>query len=120
MQNAIKELINSITENRQEKNAKLYPAFKDKRYTPCQITKKNIQQFTPRDHNLKISAIDGGNIEIIKSPDTSLHLVRLYFNIFKNNIRQTPKTIPQRIDFYALAQSFQKDTDIYYKTKLIP
>ncbi len=120
MQNAIKELINSITKDRQEKKGSIYPAFKDKRYTPCRITTENIRQFTPCDHSQKISAIDGGNIEIIKSPDTSLHLVRLYFNIFKNNIRQTPKTIPQRIDFYALAQSFQKDTDIYYKTKLIP
>lgn len=120
MQNAIKHLIDSLSNDNSEKSAQIYPAFKDKRYTPHLLTEKNIQKYTPKDNNLKVSAIDGGNIEIIKSPDTSIHLVRIYFNIFKNNKRITPETIPQTLEFYALCQSYESNSEIYYKTKLIP
>lgn len=120
MQDAVKQIIDSLTEKRNKKETEIYPAFKDKRYTPYTLKKENTHGFKPIDHNLKVSSIDGGNIEILKTPDTSIQLVRIYFNIFQNNKRMTPKTIPQKIDFYALAQSYQNNKDIFYKTRLIP
>ncbi|MFH1432463.1 MAG: DNA double-strand break repair nuclease NurA [archaeon] len=120
MQKAIRQIIDSISLNTNKKESDIYPSFKDKRYAPCILSKENVHRFSAKDHNLKVSAIDGGNIEIMKTADLSLHLVRIYFNIFKNNKRLTPKTIPQKIDFYALAQSYQKDREIYYQTRLIP
>lgn len=120
MQKAINFLMDSLAAGEQKEDRDIYPAFRDKRYKPFALKKDNIHELFSKDHDKKVTAVDGGNIEIIKSPDTSIHLVRLYFNIFRNKKRTQPKTMPTKIDFYALARSFRKNTEIYYRTKLIP
>ena len=61
----------------------------------------------------KIAFIDGGNLEIIKSPSLSLFFNRIYYTIYQNNKRIKKKTY----EFYTLITTINKKDRIYYKTE---
>lgn len=92
------------------------PQFSDDRYEPKPLQKENFNQLTlPEEDGRKISFIDGGNIELCSSPAFSIHLVRLYFNIFEDNERINPDKLPQKIDFYTLAKTSAEGREMRYE-----
>jgi len=96
------------------------PRFSDERYKPYPLSDKNIKEINQVDSGRKIAFVDGGNINLISSPSFSVHLVRIYFNIFENNCRVNPVKIPSRIDFYTLAQSKIEKNEIHFEGKIFP
>lgn len=96
------------------------PQFSDKRYTPHPLTEKNVKNYARSDADVKLCFIDGGNIELISSPSFYLGLVRIYFNIFRNNKIVTPKKLSQKYEFYVMGKAIGKENDIDFNFKLFP
>lgn len=64
------------------------PYFKkDRYYDPVPLSKENFHGLEPKKDDKTICFIDGGNNKIFESPTDSIHLVRIYFNLFKGGKR---------------------------------
>ncbi|KYC51528.1 MAG: hypothetical protein AMQ74_01116 [Candidatus Methanofastidiosum methylothiophilum] len=96
------------------------PHFSDKRYDPYPLSEKNVNKFSLFDNNSKVCFIDGGNIELFSSPTFYLGLVRIYFNLFRNNKILAPRKIPQKYEFYVFGKAKSKGKDIDFNYRLFP
>ena len=96
------------------------PQFSDKRYSSFPLSKNNVKEFCLSEQSKKVTYIDGGNIELISSPSLYLGLVRIYFNIFKNNKIIIPNYLPQKFEFYVFGKAMGKGKDIDFYFKLFP
>ncbi len=96
------------------------PLFRGFNYTPIGLKKENFSCIPKGDTDRKISFIDGGNMELVSSPMFSIHLIRVYYNVFNGRERIQPESIPQKIDFYALASAFEDKGEIKYQGRLYP
>lgn len=117
----IDEVINEIKKSflQNENVADGNPYFHDKRYQAFDFSKNNYHTLKHEETKRKIVFVDGGNAEIVKLPNFSLHIVRIYFNIFKGKKKINTK-IPQKIDCYVAVFVENKNGEIYYKTELFP
>ncbi len=77
-----------------------------------QINKDNFQDIKEKKSNKTLAFIDGGNLEIIKSPSFSLFFNRIYYTVYQNNKRINKRTF----EFYTLITTLNKDK-LYYKTE---
>ncbi|OKY78731.1 MAG: NurA 5'-3' nuclease [Candidatus Methanohalarchaeum thermophilum] len=96
------------------------PQFRDDRYHEKPLEEDNFNSIPKGSEDRTVSYIDGGNKELYSSPTFSIHLVRVYFNLFESGNRKDPVQIPQKIDFYTLAKAYRKNDEIYYKGKIYP
>ena len=96
------------------------PQFSDKRYSSFPLSQNNVAEFRLCDQDKKVTYIDGGNIELLSSPSIYLGLVRIYFNIFKNNKIIMPKHLPQKFEFYVFGKAIGTGKDIDFQFKLLP
>ena len=78
-----------------------------------QIKKDNFHNILSGTSNEKICFIDGGNLELIKSPSISLFFNRIYYTIYQNNKRIQNKMF----EFYTLITTQNKKNRIFYKTE---
>lgn len=77
------------------------------------INKDNFHTILSTTSDKKLCFIDGGNLEIIKSPSLSLFFNRIYYTIYQNN-----KRIQNQIfEFYTLITTLNKKNRIFYKTE---
>ncbi|UTB31779.1 MAG: hypothetical protein NKF70_09685 [Methanobacterium sp. ERen5] len=53
------------------------------------------------------------------TPEYSIQINRIYFNIYKNNIRIQPKSVPQRIEFISITSS-NYDGKVNFTTLISP
>lgn len=64
------------------------PYFSQQRfYDPVPIDEDNFNGFDIRDDTRTISCVDGGNNKIYETPCQSIHLIRVYFNLFDRGER---------------------------------
>ena len=120
---AIKDIINLIKSEEKYSLDVLIdeePQFSDKRYFPIILNENNVNELPTIGGDNKVTYIDGGNIDLFSSPSMYLGLVRIYFNIFKNNKIILPKNIPQKYEFYVFGSSSGKEKDINFQFKLFP
>ena len=96
------------------------PQFSDYRYNSYPLSENNVKTFSHSDKDAKICFIDGGNIELISSPSVYLGLVRIYFNIFRNNKIIKPRKLSQKHEFYVFGKAIGKVKDIDFKFRLFP
>lgn len=97
------------------------PRFSDSRYRFVSLSKDNLNPLEIKESNKKISFIDGGNYELMAAPTFSIHLVRIYFNLFQGKTKLIPKKIPPKIEFYSLSTTaLAPDGEIEYKTSFFP
>ena len=96
------------------------PNFADSRYINQPFDKDNFKTFNLADNGRKIAFIDGGNLEILSAPNFSISLIRIYFNIFKNNKRIIPKNIPSKMELFSISSSRPENGKILYETNIIP
>ena len=89
--------------------------FSDTNYKPFNFNKDNFKQIKDSNANNKIAFIDGGSSEIIKSPNFSLNLIRVYYTIYKENKRITAK----KHDFYVFVNAKEKNNEIFYDCEII-
>jgi len=75
----------------------------------------NFTGISDKEFEGKVSFVDGGNLELVKAPNFSIHLMRFYFNIFQKNKKQ--KIENNFFEYLCLAKAVGNKT---YTTKLIP
>ncbi len=56
-------------------------------YEPIGLSKNNFTSLEAGTHGRKVCCVDGGNNKIFESPSDSVHLIRIYYNIFKGEKR---------------------------------
>jgi len=89
--------------------------FSDANYKPFNFDKNNFSEIKISDSKNKIAFIDAGSTEIIKSPNFSLNLIRIYYTIYKENKR----IISKKHDFYVFVNAKEKDNEIFYNCNII-
>lgn len=105
------------------------PLFTDPRYIAKPFDKSNFKPFDPCPKDAgptpgepaRVAFVDGGNLEILRAPNFSVSLVRVYFNIFDGkNERVAPTTVPPRMEFFVTAFASMVDGKMYYSGILHP
>jgi hypothetical protein len=81
---------------------------------PIEVKKENFNSIKEFDVNNKIVFIDGGNVELLKAPNFSLQLIRVYYTVYLENKRIKN----ERKEFYLLINSVEKDDSLFFKTKI--
>ncbi len=77
------------------------------------IDKNNFLKIIEKTSDKKIAFVDGGNLEIIRSPSLSLFFNRIYYNIYKYNKRIKSGVF----EFYTLITAISKENKIFFKTE---
>jgi len=117
---SIKEIAEILSSDLSERDLG-NPYFSDYDYRSCPLNKKNFNQISPAKTDRKIAFVDGGNQELLPSPVYSVQLNRVYFSVFKKNMRlQVQSGIPQRMEFLSYTSSKLKGSDISFETKVRP
>ena len=107
MDNIIKRILDNIKTEEQDS------ILSETDNTFVHINKINFHDISTKKSNKKIAFIDGGNLEIIKSPSLSLFFNRIYYTIYQNNKRIKNRTF----EFYTLITTVNKNNNLYYKTE---
>lgn len=95
------------------------PFFNEKNYKSYPLDERKFHEIKSSKNHQKLAFIDGGNQELLPAPEYSVQLNRVYFNIFQNNERISPKSdISQRIEFLSFTSSKLKDNNIQFETKI--
>ena len=89
--------------------------FSDQNYAPFPFDKKNFQLIENSSSGSKIAFIDAGSAEIIKSPNFSLNLIRVYSAIYCNNKRINSK----KLEFHAFISSKNIGNELFYNVDFI-
>jgi hypothetical protein len=104
------KVISRIIEASGRKNSKdVFPVFSSGDCTPIKIDSKNFMEITPVTGK-KVAFIDGGNAEILNSPDVSLSVIRTCFAVFDGNKKISSK----KEDFVLLVTSSVSGNDVRY------
>jgi hypothetical protein len=107
----INNIITSLNNSLEEKGTHIQ--FNDSSYKPIKLSKENFHEIKTIKSNQRIAFIDGGNTEILKAPNFSLQLIRIYLTIYQNNKRIDSK----KIEFYILINAINQEESITYKTQ---
>mgnify|MGYP003970855459 CR=1 FL=1 len=99
LQKVIENINNDFEESTLIKNNKI------------KIDKLKFKQISSNNSNKKISFIDGGNLEVIKSPSICLFFNRVYSTTYCNNKRKKNNIV----EFFSLITTFNQDNKIMYK-----
>lgn len=95
------------------------PYFGGENYQTFPYHKENFHEIERQTTDRKICSIDGGNQEIYPTPEYSIQLNRVYFNIFKDKKRyQLESDIPQRIEFLSITTLNRDELDTFFETRL--
>jgi len=114
MEKVIEQIIKKIDEKTNIDDEDDYPRFEDSSYKAFKIEKRNFHKIENINSKKKIAFIDGGNAEILGASNFSLHLIRTYFTIYKDNKRISSG----KNEFYALIYSLNENDKIKYKTEI--
>lgn len=96
------------------------PCFLSKDYTSYPFDKKNFHKIEPRTNQRRIAFVDGGNQVIVDTPAVSIHLNRVYFNIFEGQKRSIINDSNQRIEFFSVTSRVPGNDYQHYKTAIYP
>ena len=105
--NLVKNNISNINDN--------HVQFSDPNYKSLNFDKNNFKEIMNSDSKNKLTFIDGGSAEIIKSSNFSLNLIRIYYTICMENRRITAK----KQDFYVFVNAKEKNNEIFYNCEFI-
>jgi len=84
--------------------------------TTIPLDEKNFHEIKDTGSDREIAFIDGGNAEIVAAPNFSVHFIRVYYTVYKNNKRVKNK----KFEFYTFSYSYKKEGKIRYKTEIFP
>ncbi len=59
----------------------------DQYYEPCPLSEKNLHDYEVSEGERIVCCVDGGNNKIYETPTDSIHLIKVYFNLFKGKRR---------------------------------
>jgi hypothetical protein len=96
------------------------PHFADERYQPHNFAVANFHAIVASRYTGKLAFIDGGNMSIYDSANLTVHLSRVYFNIYEDGKRVNPRQLLPRLDFYVICYAVAENERVYYMTDLMP
>lgn len=113
-----KDLLKNLAEkiSSQENDIGSTVRFDTKKYKAISFDLKLFSPIRSFPSSQKMCFIDGGNIEIVKGPSFSLHLVKVYAAIYQNNKRIDA----QRISLLCLITTMEKGQEIFLKAEAFP
>ena len=114
MEEKYDEIINLVKNNFSTANDK-HVQFSDSDYKAFDFDKNNFKEIKKSESKNKIAFVDGGSSEIIKSPNFSLNIIRLYCGVYLSNKRVMAK----KYDFYAFAYAKNIDNELFYEVEFI-
>jgi len=92
-----------------------------KEFKPDKLDENRFHEIPSTHTSRKIACIDGGNQELLTTPEFSAQLNRVYFNIFKEKKRvPIESNIPQRIEFLSLTTTKWGKNKVYFETSISP
>lgn len=83
----------------------------------------NVEYFKPicpMKSDRKLAFVDGGNSELLRAPNFSIQLNRIYFNMFEGRNRIQNLKIPQAIEFFSETYAVFKNDEIFFDTLIFP
>ncbi|AJF61492.1 TPA: DNA double-strand break repair nuclease NurA [Candidatus Woesearchaeota archaeon] len=86
--------------------------FDDSAKNPVEIKKENFHDISGKKTGKKVAFVDGGNLELLKSPSLSLFFNRIYYTIYQNNKR----TKSGKFEFYTLISTENKSGKLCFST----
>jgi hypothetical protein len=96
------------------------PFLSSHSYRTFPFDKNNFKPIKQVKSDRKIAFVDGGNQELIRAPNFSIQLNRVYFNIFDGLKRINELDIPQRIEFFSFTIASFQEKEIFFNTSLFP
>lgn len=96
------------------------PYFSGKGYIAYPFEEKNFRPVVQSTSRRRLAFIDGGNMEVLRAPNFSIQVNRVYYCIFQGTKRVVDNDLPQRIEFFSATYSTFKDGGIYYDTFILP
>lgn len=113
-----KDLLKRLAEriSSQEKDIGSMVMFDSKKYRPFPFEVKYFNPIGESKADRKICFVDGGNIEIMKGPSFSLHVIKLYFTIYQSNKRIDA----QRYTLLCLITTMEQNGEIFLKAEGFP
>ncbi|MFH1053986.1 MAG: DNA double-strand break repair nuclease NurA [Candidatus Woesearchaeota archaeon] len=73
----------------------------------------NFQSVKGSESDRKICFVDGGNLEILKAPNFSVQIIRVYYTIYQRNKR----ILAKKKEFFILVKAVNKEGKIFYETE---
>jgi len=93
------------------------PYTKDQRYVPHRISPDNVHAVGEHG-TMRIAYIDGGNQELLRTPNMSVHLVRVHCSVFHGS-RRIPVNDVFRLEFFTVAR-LHYDDGLYFSCLFVP
>jgi hypothetical protein len=108
MKEIVKKILEKIENNENDTillDSPVIPGFEINQVNFSEIKKINSEK--------KIAFVDGGNLEILKSPSISLFFNRVYYAVYQNNKRCDNKLF----EFFSLISAKGRESRITFKTE---
>jgi hypothetical protein len=115
----LSKLITGLDENIDEGNIG-EPHLDDTAYEIFPLELERFQKIEHRKIPRRVVFVDGGNQELLGAPNFSVHLNRVYFNIFDGTKRLAQTGLPNRIEFLSTTFSKSREGEIHYDTQVFP
>jgi len=116
---ASREMVESL--NRQIEDHDLgRPFFDSKNYISYPFSLDNFKAIRRNVTSRTLAFIDGGNQEVLAAPNFSVHINRVYFNLFEGSRRVMPRSLPRKLEFLSATYSKFDAGEICYHTMIFP
>lgn len=116
--NAAKKLVENLDVNINEED--LGKPFFRSDYEINELNARNFKQIADNKKGTRIAFIDGGNQEIIRAPNFSIQINRIFYNIFKGKENEKHTKLDTGFEFFSLTYSLIEKSKLMFKTSLFP
>jgi hypothetical protein len=94
--------------------------FPERGVLPFPLTPDGFKIIQRVDSDKNTAFVDGGSQEILGAPNFSVQLNSVYFAIWNGNTKTPERSIPKRVEFFAVTFSGFDRGEIQYNTTLVP
>ncbi len=96
------------------------PFFSGKGYVAYPFEEGNFNPIVELSSERRLAFIDGGNGEVLRAPNFSIQVNRVFHNLFEGRRRVVMDRIPQRLEFFSATISNFREGDVFYDTFIFP
>ncbi|MCE7743625.1 MAG: DNA double-strand break repair nuclease NurA [Candidatus Heimdallarchaeota archaeon] len=89
-------------------------------YEINELNARNFKQIADNKKGNRIAFIDGGNQEIIRAPNFSIQINRIFYNIFNGKENEKQTKLNMGFEFFSLTYSLIEKNKLKFKTSLFP
>lgn len=89
-------------------------------YVTGPLDVRNFRTISPARGEGRIAFVDGGNREVLRAPNFSVQINRVYYNVFRGRRREVPNSLPSRVEFFSLTCSIFEEGQLCFETSIFP